>query len=121
MDNKTTPELTLPGFRFHPTEEELLNYYLKKIAMGNNKLSLNIIGFLNIYHHEPWELPGIRLAEVFALDGVHLPVMTSWHEGFGDCGVIQNHNAVLKDMVGSVATKSGLPNRSDPMAFPAGP
>ncbi|GMP26999.1 hypothetical protein CsSME_00003195 [Camellia sinensis var. sinensis] len=59
MDNKTTPELKLPGFRFHPTEEELLNYYLKKIAMGNNKLSLNIIGFLNIYHHEPWELPGL--------------------------------------------------------------
>ncbi|GMP32122.1 hypothetical protein CsSME_00006027 [Camellia sinensis var. sinensis] len=58
MEKKTTvAEVELPGFRFHPTEEELLNCYLKRIAMGN-KLSFDIIGFLNIYHHEPWDLPG---------------------------------------------------------------
>ncbi|XAR73705.1 hypothetical protein NMG60_11007769 [Bertholletia excelsa] len=57
--NKTAPEIEqLPGFRFHPTEEELLNYYLRKIATGK-KLSFDIIGFLNIYHHEPWDLPGL--------------------------------------------------------------
>ncbi|KAA8547571.1 hypothetical protein F0562_004000 [Nyssa sinensis] len=58
MDNKTTPDLDLPGFRFHPTEEELLNFYLRKIATGK-RLSFDIIGFLNIYDHEPWELPGL--------------------------------------------------------------
>ena len=65
--------------------------------------------------------PGTLPADVSAPDGVHLPVMTSWHEGLGDWGVIQNHKAVLKDMIGSVATKSGLPKRSTPMALPAGP
>ncbi|PSS36582.1 NAC domain-containing protein [Actinidia chinensis var. chinensis] len=57
MGSQTSPELELPGFRFHPTEEELLHCYLIKIAMGQN-LSMDVIDFLNIYHHEPWELPG---------------------------------------------------------------
>ena len=56
-----------------------------------------------------------------ALDGVQRPVMTSWEEGIGDCGVIQNHNAVLNEMVASVATSFGLFRRSLPMASPAGP
>ncbi|KAF8377731.1 hypothetical protein HHK36_031115 [Tetracentron sinense] len=56
--DKTTPELDLPGFRFHPTEEELLDFYLKNIHFGK-KLRFDIIGFLNIYHHDPWELPGL--------------------------------------------------------------
>ncbi|XP_059641604.1 NAC domain-containing protein 6-like [Cornus florida] len=58
MDNIITQQLELPGFRFHPTEEELLNFYLRKIATGK-QLCFNIIGFLNIYHHDPWELPGL--------------------------------------------------------------
>ncbi|MCL7025381.1 hypothetical protein MKW94_011983 [Papaver nudicaule] len=51
-------DLELPGFRFHPTEEELLNFYLKKVVFGH-KLHFDIIGFLNIYRHDPWELPGL--------------------------------------------------------------
>ncbi|XP_047312012.1 NAC domain-containing protein 6-like [Impatiens glandulifera] len=55
-------KLELPGFRFHPTEEELLNHYLRKVVSG--KKSFNIIAFLNIYHHEPWDLPGLaRIGE----------------------------------------------------------
>ena len=48
----------LPGFRFHPTEEELLEFYLKGVVYGK-KLSFDIIGTLNLYRHDPWELPGI--------------------------------------------------------------
>ncbi|MFQ6623388.1 hypothetical protein Gotur_003975 [Gossypium turneri] len=48
----------LPGFRFHPTEEELVNYYLKETVLGKN-LYCEIIGFLNIYNHYPWDLPGM--------------------------------------------------------------
>ncbi|KAK9129294.1 hypothetical protein Sjap_009781 [Stephania japonica] len=55
---KTAPELELPGFRFHPTEEELLDFYLKKMVFGK-KLHFDIIRFLNIYHHDPWDLPGL--------------------------------------------------------------
>lgn len=51
------PELELPGFRFHPTAEELINFYLKSIIKGN-KLDSNVIAFVNIYLHDPWELPG---------------------------------------------------------------
>ncbi|XXG71857.1 hypothetical protein AAC387_Pa07g1087 [Persea americana] len=48
----------LPGFRFHPTEEELLEFYLKGVVYGK-KLSFDIIGTLNLYRHDPWELPGL--------------------------------------------------------------
>ncbi|KAL7257316.1 hypothetical protein ACSBR1_003592 [Camellia fascicularis] len=57
--DSTTSELhELPGFRFHPTEEELLSFYLKNMIFGK-KLRPDIIGFLNIYHHDPWDLPGL--------------------------------------------------------------
>ncbi|KAG5526875.1 hypothetical protein RHGRI_032963 [Rhododendron griersonianum] len=55
---ESTNELELPGFRFHPTEEELLSFYLKNMIFGK-KLYLDIIGFLNIYHYDPWDLPGL--------------------------------------------------------------
>ncbi|KAK2665687.1 hypothetical protein Ddye_004261 [Dipteronia dyeriana] len=53
-----TPEFNLPGFRFHPTEDELLNFYLKNMVF-DKKLNFDVIGFLNIYHHDPWDLPGL--------------------------------------------------------------
>lgn len=49
----------LPGFRFHPTEVELLDFYLKSMVSGKS-LSLDVIGVLNIYRHDPWELPGME-------------------------------------------------------------
>lgn len=57
MDENSSPERTLPGFRFHPTEEELISFYLNRAAAGI-KLPSEVIGFLNIYHHDPCELPG---------------------------------------------------------------
>ncbi|KAJ0451035.1 putative transcription factor NAM family [Helianthus annuus] len=49
-------ELELPGFRFHPTEEELLEFYLKKMVLGKYTC-FEVIGFLNIYLYDPWILP----------------------------------------------------------------
>ncbi|KAL8556577.1 hypothetical protein ACS0TY_004142 [Phlomoides rotata] len=61
MMDESRCELKLPGFRFHPTEEELLNFYLKSMVFGK-KLRGDIIGLLNIYNYDPRELPGkIRL------------------------------------------------------------
>ncbi|CAD5174903.1 NAC domain-containing protein 22 [Musa acuminata AAA Group] len=57
MDRKGS-ELDLPGFRFHPTEVELLDFYLRSEVQGK-KLNFDIIGRLNIYHYDPWELPGL--------------------------------------------------------------
>ncbi|KAL6217962.1 hypothetical protein ACLB2K_011179 [Fragaria x ananassa] len=58
MASEMTPELELPGFRFHPTEEELLEFYLKSVVFGK-RLRFDIIEFLNIYRHDPWDLPGL--------------------------------------------------------------
>ncbi|XP_020598491.1 NAC transcription factor 32-like [Phalaenopsis equestris] len=51
-------ELDLPGFRFHPTEEELLEFYLRRAACGK-KLNFDIIGTLNLYLYDPWDLPAM--------------------------------------------------------------
>ncbi|KAK1321878.1 putative NAC domain-containing protein 94 [Acorus calamus] len=60
---KTVSESNLPGFRFHPTEEELLDFYLTRAVLGK-KLNFDIIGVVNLYRHEPWELPGLaRIGE----------------------------------------------------------
>lgn len=49
-----------PGFRFHPTDEELVLYYLKRKICGK-KLKLDIIRETDVYKWEPEELPCIDL------------------------------------------------------------
>lgn len=46
-----------PGFRFHPTDEELVGHYLKRKINGH-KLELEIIPEIDLYKCEPWDLPG---------------------------------------------------------------
>lgn len=46
-----------PGFRFHPTDEELVNYYLKRKIHGL-EIELDIIPEVDLYKCEPWELAG---------------------------------------------------------------
>ncbi|PKU59230.1 NAC domain-containing protein 22 [Dendrobium catenatum] len=55
---KNGSELDLPGFRFHPTEEELLEFYLRRATAGK-KLNFDIIGTLNLYLYDPWDLPAL--------------------------------------------------------------
>ncbi|ERN17061.1 hypothetical protein AMTRI_Chr09g13630 [Amborella trichopoda] len=45
-----------PGFRFHPTDEELVAYYLKRKIHGW-KIDLEIIPEVDLYKCEPWDLP----------------------------------------------------------------
>ncbi|KAK7822086.1 NAC transcription factor 56 [Quercus suber] len=45
-----------PGFRFHPTDEELVVHYLKKKATSA-PLPVSIIAEVNLYKFDPWELP----------------------------------------------------------------
>ncbi|KAE8682040.1 NAC domain-containing protein 78 [Hibiscus syriacus] len=44
-----------PGFRFHPTDEELASYYLKRKVI-NKSVRFKAIGEVDIYNHEPWTL-----------------------------------------------------------------
>ncbi|GMN42809.1 hypothetical protein TIFTF001_012008 [Ficus carica] len=44
-----------PGFRFHPTEEELLQYYLKK-KVSNLRIDLDVIRDVDLNKLEPWDI-----------------------------------------------------------------
>lgn len=46
-----------PGFRFHPTDEELVAYYLKRKVNGR-AIDFDIIAEVDLYKCEPWDLPG---------------------------------------------------------------
>ncbi|XP_057496469.1 NAC domain-containing protein 6-like [Actinidia eriantha] len=61
MEESASEVDQLPGFRFHPTEEELIHFYLKNMIFGK-RMCFDIIGVLNIYHHDPRDLP--RLAKI---------------------------------------------------------
>ncbi|KAH7565834.1 hypothetical protein JRO89_XS08G0023900 [Xanthoceras sorbifolium] len=45
-----------PGFRFHPTDEELVAYYLDRKITGRT-IELEIIPEVDLYKYEPWDLP----------------------------------------------------------------
>ena len=46
-----------PGFRFSPTDEELISHYLKKKIQGSDR-SAEVIAEVEICRYEPWDLPG---------------------------------------------------------------
>ncbi|KAJ3670049.1 hypothetical protein LUZ60_010373 [Juncus effusus] len=55
-EDEEEEEEMLPGFRFHPTDEELVTFYLRrKVAM--KRLSIEIIREIDIYKFDPWDLP----------------------------------------------------------------
>ncbi|KAG8087574.1 hypothetical protein GUJ93_ZPchr0010g8636 [Zizania palustris] len=49
-------EVLLPGFRFHPTDEELVSFYLKRKIL-QMPISIELIRQLDIYKFDPWDLP----------------------------------------------------------------
>ncbi|EEF42964.1 transcription factor, putative [Ricinus communis] len=57
METKTTSDIHLPpGFRFHPSDEELIVYYLKN-KVTSNPLPASVVADLDLYKYNPWELP----------------------------------------------------------------
>ncbi|XP_016455718.2 protein FEZ-like [Nicotiana tabacum] len=54
-------EVMLPGFRFHPTDEELVGFYLRR-KVQQKPISIELIKQLDIYKYDPWDLP--KLATV---------------------------------------------------------
>lgn len=64
----TQPTTKVPvGFRFHPTDEELVGYYLPKKVTAR-KIDLDLIRDLDLYKLEPWDLQGqYKLIAVFFL------------------------------------------------------
>ncbi|XP_078178349.1 uncharacterized protein LOC144572591 isoform X1 [Carex rostrata] len=49
------------GFRFRPTDEELVNHYLKSKITGNGSPDVHVIPEVDLSKCEPWDLPGKSL------------------------------------------------------------
>ncbi|GAV74174.1 NAM domain-containing protein, partial [Cephalotus follicularis] len=54
-------ELELPpGFRFHPTDDELVNHYLIR-KCASQPITVPIIAEIDLYKYDPWQLPEMAL------------------------------------------------------------
>uniref|UniRef100_A0ACD5X4V8 Uncharacterized protein n=1 Tax=Avena sativa TaxID=4498 RepID=A0ACD5X4V8_AVESA len=49
-------DVMLPGYRFHPTDEELVTFYLQR-KVARKSLRIEVIREMDIYKHDPWDLP----------------------------------------------------------------
>ena len=57
----TASELQLPpGFRFHPTDEELVMHYLCR-KCASQSIAVPIIAEIDLYKYDPWDLPDLAL------------------------------------------------------------
>ncbi|XP_010552401.1 PREDICTED: transcription factor JUNGBRUNNEN 1-like [Tarenaya hassleriana] len=46
----------LPGFRFHPTDDELVGFYLLR-KVQKKPIKMDIIKHVDIYKFDPWDIP----------------------------------------------------------------
>ncbi|CAN4079373.1 unnamed protein product [Withania somnifera] len=60
-DVEKLDEVMLPGFRFHPTDEELVGFYLKR-KIQQRSLPIELIKQVDIYKYDPWDLPKLASA-----------------------------------------------------------
>ncbi|KAH7578447.1 hypothetical protein ACOSQ2_000292 [Xanthoceras sorbifolium] len=57
-NKKKEEEVMLPGFRFHPTDEELVGFYLRR-KVDKQPISIELIKQIDIYKYDPWDLPKV--------------------------------------------------------------
>ncbi|XP_057721842.1 NAC transcription factor 29-like [Arachis stenosperma] len=61
MDKDTSLEIHLPpGFRFHPSDEELIVHYLRN-KVTSSPLPASFIAEIDLYKFNPWDLPSKAL------------------------------------------------------------
>lgn len=90
MDDKNEidkiDDVMLPGFRFHPTDEELVGFYLKR-KIQQRPLPIELIKQVDIYKYDPWDLPSKT---------VYLCCMTFTLELLADSFFINKHTMFAK-------------------------
>ncbi|KAF8412740.1 hypothetical protein HHK36_000709 [Tetracentron sinense] len=57
-NTKDDDDVLLPGFRFHPTDEELVGFYLWR-KVEKKPISIELIKQIDIYKYDPWDLPKV--------------------------------------------------------------
>ncbi|XP_060668300.1 NAC domain-containing protein 2 isoform X3 [Ziziphus jujuba] len=55
------------GFRFHPSDEELIVYYLQN-KVTSRPLPASVIAEIDLYRYNPWELPSLSNKALFGED-----------------------------------------------------
>ena len=73
-EGEKAEELMLPGFRFHPTDEELVGFYLKR-KVQQRPLLIELIKQIDIYKYDPWDLPSKKVCSFFCCfksGGIHI-------------------------------------------------
>ncbi|XP_060212492.1 NAC domain-containing protein 78-like isoform X1 [Lycium barbarum] len=78
MESKGSDKLLAPGFRFHPTDEELVRYYLRRKIIGK-PLRFDAISEIDIYKVEPWDLPGMSRLKTRDLEWYFFSVLDRKH------------------------------------------
>ncbi|KAJ4981844.1 hypothetical protein NE237_032681 [Protea cynaroides] len=58
LDSNKDDDILLPGFRFHPTDEELVEFYLRR-KVEKKPISIELIKQIDIYKYDPWDLPKV--------------------------------------------------------------
>ena len=71
--NSDEEDVVLPGFRFHPTDEELVGFYLRR-KVEKRPLSIEqLIKQVDIYKYDPWDLPSMLS---ISLDRPNFPLLS---------------------------------------------
>ncbi|XP_022743957.1 NAC domain-containing protein 2-like [Durio zibethinus] len=64
MEKTSSSKVQLPhGFRFHPSDEELIVHYLKN-KVTSSPLPASIIAEIDLYKYNPWELPSLFICHI---------------------------------------------------------
>ncbi|KAK6163296.1 hypothetical protein DH2020_000160 [Rehmannia glutinosa] len=68
-EKKTVSDIQYPpGIRFHPSDEELITYYLQR-KVNCLPLPANVITDIELYSYNPWDLPSMKEANRTAASG----------------------------------------------------
>ncbi|KAK6246696.1 hypothetical protein SCA6_009786 [Theobroma cacao] len=79
-----------PGFRFHPTDEELLHYYLKK-KVSFQKFDMEVIREVDLNKMEPWDLQGLPRGSG-SISFKSLTFYNQFEDGWVVCRVFKKKN-----------------------------